>query len=367
MSQPLRQLGAPTAAAARPGPTPPPPPGPVAQSVAIGFRALYVAVALLLLVWLVSNIREIAPDTQAVVMRFGRIVRSQQVGLLLAWPRPIEQVRLLPGPDRQLSQQVRVLQPPSAKAQALISSSGGKQATPKNVAAYLTGDGNVVVLEATLIYRITDPIAYALQQTHVTAALDRLFRATTVHVTASRALNDFLVVQSSSGGGGGGAPAITAVRTEVRNTLLEDMNARLKQLAGSGASLGVEVDRIDMTPYLPPDAKKAFDAVLLATEAADRGVAMARTDAERRRQRAEQERDRLLSSAQASAKEIVSTANVETAPILALEHEETPSTRNSLLLRSYRAGIAGIMDHVGSVTLIDPKSGVRFVMPGKQK
>ncbi len=60
--------------------------------------------------------------------------------------------------------------------------------------AYLTGDGNVVLLNATLIYRISDPVAYALSQTHVAAALDRLFRATTVRVTAGRNLNDFLVV-----------------------------------------------------------------------------------------------------------------------------------------------------------------------------
>ena len=40
---------------------------------------------------------------------------------------------------------------------------------PQNASAYLTGDGNVVLLNATLIYRINDPIAYALSQTHVAA------------------------------------------------------------------------------------------------------------------------------------------------------------------------------------------------------
>ena len=76
---------------------PPPPTGPIAQSVAIGFRAIYVATLLLALLWLTTNVREIAADSQAVVFRFGRIVRSQQAGLLVAWPRPIETVRLLPG------------------------------------------------------------------------------------------------------------------------------------------------------------------------------------------------------------------------------------------------------------------------------
>jgi membrane protease subunit HflK len=351
------------------GPPPPPPPGPIAQSVAIGFRAVYVAVLLIGVLWLLSNVRQIAPDTQAVVQRFGRIVRAQQAGLLLAWPRPIEQVRLLPGPDRQLSQDVSALPPESDKAHAVIIG-GGEQTTPENIAAFLTGDGNVVLLDATLIYRISDPMAYALAETHVAAALDRLFRASTVQVTAGRDLNDFLVVQTNEDPNTSDASdtqGIIALRGEVRSSLLAAMNARLQQLAGVGAPLGIEVQRIDMTAWLPPDAKVAFDAVLTATQAADRGVALARTDAERRRQDAERERDRLLSGAQASARELLSSATVDTSNILALEREETPQTRSSVLLRVYRSGVADIMNHVGSLTLVDPQSGVRFVMPGTQK
>ncbi len=348
------------------GPTPAPPPGPIAQSVAIGFRAVYVATALLALLWATNNVREIAPDSQAVVLRFGRIVRAQQAGLLIAWPRPIETVRLLPGPDRQLSQDVDVLPAESDKARAVIES--GTQ-LPANVAAFLTGDGNVVLLNATLFYRIADPVAFALSETHVEAALNRAFRASSVRVTAGRNLNDFLVVQNASGSAGNDADAqaITALRSEVRSMMLQSINERLQQLATQGASLGIEVQRIDMTAWLPPEAKTAFDAVLTATQAADRGVAMARTDAERRRQEAEKESNRLVSAAEATAKEMVTGAHVATANILAIEHEATPQTRNSLLLHAYRDAIGDIMNRVGSVTLIDPQSGTRFVLPGKQK
>jgi regulator of protease activity HflC (stomatin/prohibitin superfamily) len=353
--------------AARPeGPPPPPPPGPIAQSVAIGFKVVYVATLLLALLWATNNVREIAPDSQAVVLRFGRIVRTQQAGLLIAWPRPIETVRLLPGPDRQLSQDVEVLAAESDNARAVIES--GAQILPANVAAYLTGDGNVVLLNATLFYRISDPVAFALSESHVAAALDREFRATAVRVTASRNLNDFLVVQNAAGGATeADAQAITALRSEVRSSMLASTNARVQQLAAAGSALGIEVQRIDMTAWLPPEAKTAFDAVLTATQAADRGVAMARTDAERRRQSAENESNRLLSAAEATAKERVANAHVDTANILAIEHEETPQTRTSLLLQAYRANVADIMNRVGSVTLIDPQSGARFVLPGKQK
>ncbi len=241
------------------GPPPPPPPGPIAQSVAIGFRTVYIAGALLLLLWLASNVREIASDSQAVVLRFGRIVRSQEAGLLIAWAATIEQVQLLPGPERQLTQEVAPLAPASERSQTLVGPFAAGQSIPQNAAAYLTGDGNVVLLNASLFYRISDPVSYALSQAHVEAALNRLFRATTVRVTAARNLNDFLVVQAGSDAQGANQ-TVLALRGEVRNSLIQSMNARLHALADGGASLGVEIERIDMTAWLPPQAKSAFDA-----------------------------------------------------------------------------------------------------------
>jgi modulator of FtsH protease HflK len=359
--------------APRPAPAGPPPvapTGPIAQSVVLGFRALYIAMVLLALFWATTGVREIASDSQVIVRRFGRIVRAQQTGLLVAWPRPIEQVQILPGPERQLTQDVSVLLAPSDKYQAIVGTTsqdtaGSDVVAPQRAGAYLTGDGNVVLLTASLIYRINDPIAYALEETHVGPALDRLFRATAVRITAGRNLNDFLVVQTNDQSDNG--QAIIALRSEVRDSLLKVMNDRLQALDAAGAQLGVEVEQINLTPSLPPDAKAAFDQVLVATQAADRGVAMARTDAELRRQQANTQADQLVSAAQAKATEIVSKASVDTASILALVHDErTLQSRDSLLLREYRSRVANIMNSTGRVTLVDPRSGVRVVLPAQQ-
>jgi regulator of protease activity HflC (stomatin/prohibitin superfamily) len=345
-----------------PAPPPVPPPGPIAESVAFGFRAMYVIAVMLVIFWATSSVREIASDSQVVVRRFGRIVRAQQAGLLVAWPRPIEQVQILPGPARQLSQEVSVLLAPSDKYQTVVGA--GQGAT--GAGAYLTGDGNVVLLTASLIYRINDPIAYALEEVHVGPALDRLFRATAVRITAGRNLNDFLVVETNANQSDNGQ-GLLALRSEVRESLLRTMNDRLHALDASDAELGVEIEQIDLTPSLPPVAKAAFDQVLVATQAADRGVAIARTDAERRRQQANSQAEQIVSAAQATAKEIVTKASVDTASILALVHDErTFQSRDSLLLREYRARVANIMDRTGRVTLVDPKSGVRVVLPGEQ-
>jgi modulator of FtsH protease HflK len=319
---------------------------------------MYVVAGLLVLFWVTSSIREIASDSQVVVRRFGRIVRAQQSGLLVAWPRPIEQVQILPGPARQLTQDVSVLLPPSDKYRVVV----GAPSQGAGAGAYLTGDGNVVLLTASLIYRIKDPIAYALEEVHVAPALDRLFRATAVRITAGRNLNDFLVVQTADQDNG---QAIVALRSEVRDSFLKNMNDRLQALEATGSDFGVEIEQINLTPSLPPDAKAAFDRVLVATQAADRGVAVARTDAERRRQQATSQAEQITSAAEATAKETISKASVNTAGILALEHDEgSYQTRDSLLLREYRARVANIMSRTGRVTLVDPQSGVRVVLPG---
>jgi regulator of protease activity HflC (stomatin/prohibitin superfamily) len=119
-----------------------------------------------------------------------------------------------------------------------------------------------------------------------------------------------------------------------------------------------------MTAWLPPEAKTAFDQVLLAAQSADREVADARTQAERRRQGATELSEQLVASAQARAEEMLSDATVDSVGIVALEREETPQTRATLLLQQYRTELSGIMKRIGSITLIDPRSGARFVLPG---
>jgi regulator of protease activity HflC (stomatin/prohibitin superfamily) len=339
------------------------PPGPIVQSVTIAFRAIYAGTILLGLVWLFSNVRQISPDSQAVVQRFGRIVRNQSAGLLLALPRPFEDVRLLPGKDRQLSQQITAL--PESGGILSASSASEAEPIPPQAAPYLTGDGNIVLLDSTVIYRITDPRAYFLAEGHVAPVLNRLFRAAAVRVTAEWKLTDFIVAQTG-GQTGGQSGAATALRGVVRDDLLKAVNNSLAELSANDIGIGVTIDRIDMTAWLPPEAKIAFDAVLTASQQADQEVAAARTDAERLRQGAQREGDRLLSAAEATAKERIVGATVNTSQITALD-KQSPQSRAILLSQAARTGLGDVLRRAGTVSLIDPKSGVRLVLPGRLK
>ena len=87
------------------------PTGAWAQSAKLAFRFLFLAVCVAALGWSVSNFRQVPPESRAIVYRFGSIVRQQGAGLLMAWPRPIEQVVMLPSEDRQIEFRIDQFEP----------------------------------------------------------------------------------------------------------------------------------------------------------------------------------------------------------------------------------------------------------------
>ena len=354
--------------------------GPLASSVRLGFMMLYAAVLLLGAGWASSNLRQVPPDSRAVVLRFGRVNRVQESGLLLAWPRPIEQVRLLPAPDRQIEykvvQQHTGFQSDETDMQLpdnddVIHLQGDRDLNNANY--LLTGDGNVVSLDATVFFTITDPTAYLLAEDHVRPALNRLYLASAVALAASRSLDDFLVARPDQDRAmpAGAAPpdhaaaaTLAARREALRGDLVAAMNRRLQALRRSGMDLGISIGRVDVVALLPPVAKTAFDAVLTATQIADQGAAAARTDAARMIQEADRQHDQLLTEASAAAEERLRTASADTARIDALAAQETSANRDALLTHAYQTQIATILQHAGDVTVVDMRGGQQVLLPG---
>jgi modulator of FtsH protease HflK len=352
--------------------------GPLAASVRLGFVMLYAAVLVLGVGWASGNIRQVSPDSRAVVLRFGRVVRVQQSGLLLAWPAPIEQVWLLPSSDRQMSLKIQGQQTGFVSDETdqiviqkddVIHMQGSRDLNNANY--LLTGDGNVVRLDTTLFFTITDPAAYMLEKDHVEAALRRAYAASAVALAASRSLDDFLVARPDDSGKDTNAlagsvetvAALAARRQALRSDLVAAINRRLFALRASGEDLGVLVGRVDLVALLPPIAKNAFDAVLTASQIADQGIASARTDAARITQEADRQRDQLLTEASAGAEERVRGASTDVAPVEALASQETPASRETLLTHAYQEQIAAILKHAGDVTAVDARGGQALVLP----
>jgi regulator of protease activity HflC (stomatin/prohibitin superfamily) len=332
------------------------PEGAWAQSAKIAFRFLYLAVCFAAIVWSLSGIRQVPPESRAIVYQFGKIVRQQRAGLLLAWPRPIEQVVILPSADRQIEFRIDGFEPGSNPKHAFYYNAR------MNSAFLLTGDTSVVHLEATLFYQIVDPAAYILTGEHLGPAVHRLFVASAVSVCAARDLDTILVARPELATGSNAAAR--AGRERLRTDLMNAINHRLDDLSGVGAGLGIKVSRVDLAASIPNGAKDAFDRVLVASQEAERSIAEARTDAAATAQSANQEQDRILTNAEAKAEERTTEAKSRTAAIDALARGAPGFSGATLAKRIYVDRIGAILAKAARVDTVDQSGGIHLILPG---
>jgi regulator of protease activity HflC (stomatin/prohibitin superfamily) len=338
------------------------PDGPWAQAAELSFRALFVLVFVLAAGWAVSNCRQVPADSRALVMRFGTVVREAGAGLLLAMPQPFEHVIILPSKDRQIEFKMAAFQSAQNPFNPTTVAFVGVSDSPRqNTGMLLTGDMSVVHFDATLFYQITDANTYVLSSAHVAPALARLFAATAVAVSARRDLDTMLVARPERTGA---SDAARAGRESLRGELMSEVNRRLADLASQGAGLGVSVSRVDLVPSIPAEAKDAFDAVLYALQAAETVTATARTEAENIAQKANQDRDRMLTDAQAAAEERLTQAKTRTAAISALAQGAPGLSADMVSRQLYQEQIGKVLGQAGKVFATDGAGGARIFVPG---
>lgn len=364
--------------------------GPGAQAVRVAFWFVAAIAVLTACAWAVSNVRRIPADSRAVVVRFGAFERAQDAGLLIAWPRPFEDVLLVPGSARVLEHRVATLDrdPAARAADGLANSAATNESTNESTllplhddtatvpldsrpalsdalagSGYLlTGDSGLVQLSATLYYRVVDPYAYVLQREHLDAALDRIVAAAAVETTAARDLDGILIARPERLSADA---RMAALRERLRGDIVQAVQRHLDALAAAHTGLGIEVARMDVQASFPAATVDAFNAVLTSLQTADRNIAEAHTAAETIRQRAQQDADQVLQGAQASAAERVATAQAETTTIQQLETPLDADRDPGLLERTYRDRIQQILSKAGHVTTIDPRDASNLVLPGR--
>jgi regulator of protease activity HflC (stomatin/prohibitin superfamily) len=345
------------------------PDGAWAQSLALSFRFLFIAVYVLGFAWAVSNIRIVPPDSRALVLRLGKVIREEGAGLLLAFPQPIEQVVILPSADRQIEYKIKSYAAPGMVIVAGTQISPGRSVMVsrdprENAGMLLTGDMSVVHLDATLFYRITDATAYVLSADHVAPALERLFVASAVTVCGERDLDTILVARPERETAAGTA---RAGRERLRIDLMNEVNRRLAELAKQGASLGITVGRVDLLPSIPGEAKAAFDSVLVVMQEAETKIAQARTQAEQMMQSANQSKDRIVTDTQARAAEQVNNAQARTAAIAALAQGTQGLAGQSLTSQIYADRIGPLLGKAAQVLTTDGTGGAHLILPGTQR
>lgn len=333
----------------------------LSASLRTAFRFLTAVVVVLALAWLGSGVRPVEPGMQAVIFRTGAIERTVGSGLALAWPRPFEEVVLVPGPDRQLTLDVTRLDLAKRNANgALNGVSAGLGLDPRVDGGFaLTGDAGVVHLRGSVAYTVTDPRAYVVARDLVEPALTRAVLAATIAACAGRSL-DGVMVASPDGQDAERSESLAQSRERLRGDIVTDANRRLAVLG-----LGVAVGRIDLTAYLPDRARPSFDAVVAAEGSAAKEIAEARTAATRLQQESDAQRAAILTAATAKARETTTAARVATDRIRAVLAEDSPERRALLISRLYQERIEAIIAHAGGVVSVPPGEDAKIWVPGR--
>lgn len=340
--------------------------GPWQQSARLAFFGLYGATLLAAVIWAFSNVRQIDPQDQAVVLRLGALERVQHAGLLLAWPQPFEQVVIVPAQDRVIERRIDGLQRSDAARQAdrLASFAAPASDALAGSGYLLTGDAGVVQLDVRVFYQVTEPFAFVLQGEHVLPALDRLVTRSAVALTAARDLDTILVARPELLGSDNQA----ALRRErLRGDLVQGINQRLAQLQAGGQPLGIRVTRVDVQSSLPDPAVYAFNAVLTASQQAEKNVANARNDSAKLTQTTTQDADHAVQVAHAQAGERLAKAQADTASVLSLAQAQQNGSDPELLLRIYRERLPKILGQAGSVTTVNPQDDSRLIIQGAEQ
>ena len=236
-----------------------------------GLRGSGIAIGALILVfvWLLSGIYVVEPDEQGVVTRFGAFVERTAPGINYHLPWPIEAVQT---PQVTREQQLNV---------------GYRQEAPQSArdnpeeSLMLTGDENIVDINFTVFWVISDAAAYLFNVENPPEQLDA-----TVKQVAESAMREVV-----------GKNSIEPILTENREAIQEEVRTLMQQVL-NGYRAGVTITRVQMQRADPP--QQVIEAY--------RDVQAARTDQERMRNEAEAYANRVIPEARGEAARIIQQA-----------------------------------------------------------
>jgi Cu+-exporting ATPase len=223
-------------------------------------------VALALLAYAASGFTQVGPDEVGVVRRFGRpLPEDLDPGLHWRWPWPIEEVTLLQ-PDRVRTVEIgfRTFLPSAFAGARSWSSQHGNDGVQRvaEEAVLITGDGNLVEVQATLQYTVADARTFLFGSADPVALLRSATESVLREMAASRTF----------------AALLTSDRSRLHREALERLRMRTSELGPGG--LGVQLQGLSLHDMHPPqEVVQAYHNVTEAMEARDERINQARATA----------------------------------------------------------------------------------------
>jgi Cu+-exporting ATPase len=218
---------------------------------------------LLLCVYALSGLTQVGPDELAVVRRFGKPVAELTPGLHWRWPPPIEQI-LRVQPRRIHTVEIGFRAAPGSRTAGGLTwaSPHGSDGVTRvsDEAVMITGDGNLVELQATVRYVIDDPGVYLFQvqdpDTLLRAATESVLRA----AVAGQPFQDLLTVN--------------------RERFQQEALTRVQERCQAYGTLGIRLEGLSVHDVHPPqEVVECYHNVTKAMQARDRQVNDAEAEA----------------------------------------------------------------------------------------
>ena len=249
-----------------------------------GFRWILLAAVIVLIC---TGFFRVNSDEVALILRMGRLAGatpSQQIlqpGLHYAFPYVIDEVVRVPvGKIKELT--VTTHKPTGKIIVRNVAKTG----------YLITGDSNVVMVEAAVKYRITDPIAYVLGSSDPESMINAVVSGNLLTFISKLDVDNVLTTGKAA---------------------LVDRVKKASQAQLNDIGCGVELTNIELTSIMPPEEVRSdFESVNSAAVRQSTFI-----------QEANEYRERIIPDAQAQAKKYINTAMVKQQNLIAQAHSDT--------------------------------------------
>ncbi len=289
-----------------------------------------VAVALLVLLW--SSYYTVEAESEGVVLRFGKFLKTVEPGLHFKLPLGIDQVSVLPT-RRQLKLEFGFFTPNYTNPDQV----GAAQTEEKSM---VTGDLNAALVEWVVQYRIDDPKQYLFDVRNPGQTLRDLSEAAMREIIGDRTVDE----------------VITIGRQDIEVSAL----SRMQELA-QRYKLGVRVDQVQLKNVNPPaEVQASFNEVNRAQQDRENAINIANGDYNDAVPKAKGQADQAIRAAEGYQFKRVNEAEGDIASFNAIleQYIKAPEiTRTRLYLET----MGDVLPQIGQKIIVD--DSMRQLLP----
>jgi len=234
----------------------------LSEALRSSFKVVKFLMALLVVAFFVSGVFTVRPNQVAIKLRFGKPVgvgsgQLLKPGLHWSCPYPIEEIVYVPVGESRTITSTAGWYHLTDEEKASGQEPAAQPSLRPGVDGYtLTGDGNIIHVQATLSYRISDPLGYAFNFTDITNVLQHVLDNALFHASARFSADD----------------ALYRNQLGFQEAVLSQVGRSIEALR-----LGVTVEPREVVPRPPLYVRAAFDDVTKAQQEGDRKVLEAET------------------------------------------------------------------------------------------